>query len=348
MRSIRILALVAALGALLAVGANAAGAATVKVQAIYYKADHTGDRIVVLSSPGEANDVTVVKDGTAVVVTDRVPLVAGPGCENRAERAVSCTVTPVVSVSFRVRLGDRGDRARVEGDVFAELDGGPGNDHLVGLPDGGTTFLGGTGNDRMVGGSGSDGFLGGAKRDGADTMIGGSPPPQGAPFPEFDTVTYARRSQGVHADLDGDRDDGAPGERDLIGGDIEVIDGSRGADVLTGGPATDRISGGDGRDLIRGGGGTDYLVGDPWVVDRSRSEDRILGGTGADVLTGGAGGDRLTGGPGDDTIYAGPGPDRIHTRDDAADTVICGRGRDSLLFDTLDFPRPDCERLSTG
>ena len=124
-------------------------------------------------------------------------------------------------------------------------------------------------------------------------------------------MNYERRRQGVHADLDGDRDDGAPGER---------------------GP-------------IRGGAGTDYLVGDPWRnIDRSRSEDRIYGGAENDVLTGGAGGDRLTGGPGDDTIYAGPGPDRVHTRDDAADTVMCGRGRDTLLFDALDFPRPDCER----
>jgi Ca2+-binding RTX toxin-like protein len=344
MRSLKTFALIAGLVAPLVLAADVATAATVKVVAVYHKPVHEGDRVVLLAGAGEANAVTMTQDGSVVVIRDRVPLVAGPGCEALADGAVRCTVTPGLTSSLRVSLGDGDDSARLEGGQWATLHGGPGNDRLEGLPDGSNTFNGGTGNDTMIGGSLSDRFSTGAKPDGADTMIGGNPVP-GSTWSSFDLVSYERRSQGVRADLDGDRDDGALGERDLIGADIEGIDGSRFADVLTGGPASDHLNGLDGRDLITGGGGTDYLVGDSLVVDRSRSEDRILGGGGNDVLTGGAGGDRLAGGPGDDTIYAGPGADRVRTRDGAADTVICGSGRDTLLLDSLDFPRPDCELL---
>jgi Ca2+-binding RTX toxin-like protein len=328
----------------LALAADVAMAGTVEVVPVYYKPVHEADRVVFLAGAGEVNHVTMTQEGSVVVTRDRVPLAAGRGCEALADGAVRCTVTAGLTSSLRVSLGDGHDSARLEGGQWATLHGGPGNDHLAGLPDGSNTFQGGTGSDRMVGGSASDGFSAGASPDGADTMIGGSPEP-GSAWPEYDSVNYERRGKGVRVDLDGDRDDGAVGEHDLVGADIEVVGGSKGDDVLTGGPASDRLDGHDGRDLITGRGGTDYLVGDHLVIDRSRSADRILGGTGDDVLTGGAGGDRLAGGPGDDTIYAGPGADRVRTRDDAADTVICGSGRDTLLLDSLDFPRPDCERL---
>jgi Ca2+-binding RTX toxin-like protein len=339
-------ALVALSAAVPALATDVAAAANVEVKALYYKPVHEADAVVVVAAPGEANAVTMVQEGSAVVVRDRVALVAGSGCEAQADGAVRCTVTPGLSTFFRVRLGDRDDATQLEGGHYATVDGGRGDDHLVGLPDAPTQFRSGPGNDRMVGGRSYDAFSGGAKADGADTIIGGTAAPGQAV--STDAVSYEGRRQGVHVDRDGDRDDGAPGERDLIAADIEYISGSRGPDVLIGGAGTDHIDGNDGRDLIRGGPGTDYLRGDPWIVDRSRSQDRIHGGAGDDVLTGGAGGDRLTGGSGDDTIYAGPGPDRVYTRDDAADTVICGRGRDTLVLDALDFPRPDCERRSLG
>lgn len=124
MRPIKTFALVALSAAMPALGADLAVAATVEVKALYYKPVHEADAVVLVAAPGEANAVTMVQDGSVVVVRDRVPLVAGPGCEAQADRSVRCTVTPGLSTVFRVRLGDGDDAAQLEGGSAATLDGG--------------------------------------------------------------------------------------------------------------------------------------------------------------------------------------------------------------------------------
>ena len=69
---------------------------------------------------------------------------------------------------------------------------------------------------------------------------------------------------------------------------------------------------------------------------------------GDDVLSGGEGADRLYGGLGRDRIQAGAGGDRIGTRDGVADRVVCGRGKDVVLADSLDAVDGSCERITRG
>jgi len=109
-----------------------------------------------------------------------------------------------------------------DGDDY--LVGGSGPDVLCGLG-GADLLLGGDGDDTLDGGPGSDSLRGQA---GSDTFLGGD----GA-----DTVRYDGVPVAVVADLDGVRDDGAPGERDLVTDD-------RRADHGRGGPRPDHRIGG--------------------------------------------------------------------------------------------------------
>lgn len=174
--------------------------------------------------------------------------------------------------------------------------GTPGNDRLVGTSrndvicglggndvitgaGGNDVIDGGAGNDVIDAGSGTDSVLGGLGNDllwgsgGSDRLVGGS---------GSDTVTYADRTATVTADLDGARDDGAVGERDQIGTDVENLVGGTGSDTLTGSAGVNTISGGAGADRVSGGSGNDSLTG-------GSGDDNVVGGPGADSLNGGGG-----------------------------------------------------------
>lgn len=91
-------------------------------------------------------------------------------------------------------------------------------------------------------------------------------------------------------------------------------------------------------DTMYGAGGPDRL----WGLGGA---DRLYGRAGNDRLFGGAGGDRLDGGAGRDLLDAGPGNDTIAARDRTADTIRCGRGRDTVYADRADAVARDCERV---
>ena len=112
------------------------------------------------------------------------------------------------------------------------LRGGAGNDVLTGE----------AGRDHEYGDAGADTFDQGALADGADVLVGGL----GA-----DTVDYAGRRASVAANLNGLADDGAAGERDRIGVDVEA---------LNGGSAADRLTGDARANTLRGNGGNDDCV----------------------------------------------------------------------------------------
>jgi len=89
------------------------------------------------------------------------------------------------------------------------------------------------------------------------------------------------------------------------------------------------VRGTAGDDTLRGGDGKDRLLG-------YGGNDRLLGGKGDDVLVGGPGGDVLIGGPGDDTV--------IGARDsNAADSIACGPGHDTVEANDSDRVAADCE-----
>ncbi len=170
----------------------------------------------------------------------------------------------------RINTGTGNDILRGE-DGNDRLDAGPDSDELDG-GNGRDDLEGGTGRDTLRGGEGDDTLDGGggdtfhwddpptfpATRDGqfpdkldggpgSDTLNGGDG--------DFDTVTYDGRQAPVLISLDGLRNDGERGERDLIGTDVEELVGGEGDDTVRGSANGNFLAGGAGDDLIDAGGG---------------------------------------------------------------------------------------------
>jgi Ca2+-binding RTX toxin-like protein len=91
---------------------------------------------------------------------------------------------------------------------------------------------------------------------------------------------------------------------------------------------------------LRGGEGADKLLA-------GAGNDALRGGDGADTITGRAGSDRLFADRGRDRLIGGTGRDRLHANDDDSDRAInCGPGKDVVLVDRGQDPRPiRCERV---
>jgi hypothetical protein len=320
-----------------------ASAASVEVEGVFYKADHLGDRVVYRAGSGETNKVELTTEGAGVIVTDQVPIAPGPGCASEAATTVRCSITERLSTSFAVSLSDGNDEARMVNAANASLNGGAGDDLLIGLGDAPTVFLGGAGRDTMLGGGAGDTFEEGKAGGGSDTISGAGNGAEGY-FSDLDRVSYEGRRSAVRVDLVGDRDDGAAGERDLIVADVESITGGNGPDVLTGGLTRNVLEGGPGRDTVRGRAGGDLIIGDPGSGNPRGARDRLFGGSGADGIEGMAGADTISAGIGRDWIDAGDGRDRVRVRDGRADVVQCGTGRDVAGQDGRDFLLRDCER----
>ena len=234
--------------------------------------------------------------------------------------------------------------------VASTVDGGPGNDRIVGGPNrdllsGGPdndTIEGGDGFDRLLGDEGDDSLEGGGDSDrlvggpGADVIAGGDG--------EWDAVDLSTESSPVAIDLRHLGGDGPPGENDtylpgvdefiltahadrfVAGSKPVAVAGGFGEDVLIGSPAGDQLVGDLGLDLGLGdlGGappGSDF--GDD-TIDGRGGDDTIEGSAGSDTLSGGRGDDELSGTravvffqgtvtryPSDDTIFGGRGDDAI-------------------------------------
>ncbi len=222
------------------------------------------------------------------------------------------------------------------------MTGGPGNDTLTGgdgsdtinggnLGDdelhggGGDDFLeGNTGNDVAYGDAGGDTFFEEDAVNGSDSFIGG---------PGDDAVSYAGRKSGVSVSFDGVANDGAAGEHDNAGSDVEDIYGSARNDRLTASAADNVIYGMAGDDVIRALAGNDRLVGGPGddTLEGGAGKDSMNGLAGKDRLAGGAGNDKLVGGGGIDALLGGSGRDNFFARDLKPDVINGGTGRDRLM-----------------
>ena len=215
------------------------------------------------------------------------------------------------------------------------VDGGEGNDGLFG--EGGSDQITGRGgNDTEDGGPGDDrmgssaGGIGEDNDQGADNVRGGD---------GTDTLTLEDHVGGVTIRLDGQANDGAPGEGDNIASDLEAINGTNGNDAFFGTEGRDNFSGYPGNDEIHGAGGDDELSG-------GSGDDRMFGDTGNDKVQGYEGSDTVDGGPGSDQLYGDRGScsvfctfdaDQLLARDGERDTVDCGGGADSAQVDGLDI-----------
>jgi hypothetical protein len=307
--------------------------------------------ILVVADPGERNQLALeaLPGFAGTRVTDSVPLRAGFQCELQADGSVIC---PGAGARITVDAGDLDDRVEV-GSIgnLRWLTGGDGDDLLIATGEAASVFTGGPGDDRMVGGTGADYFFEGPAANGSDVMEGDA----------RDTVSYRQRMMNVHADVQGDADDGEAGEQDRIGTGIRALLGGFGHDRLAGGPGAEVLVGFAGSDALLGGGGDDLLIGglqrthettnDRLYGGRGRDDlhggggnDLLVGGEGADHLFGRYGRDALQGGPGRETFSGGPGNDHFFARDRLSERVDCGGGWDRVRHDVSDLLTRDCER----
>jgi Ca2+-binding RTX toxin-like protein len=231
------------------------------------------------------------------------------------------------------------------------LNGGHGDDVLYG-GDGADTVAGDEGNDQMFGEGGADvvrGAGGDDREDGGpgDDRVGHSPgiyhdDDQGADDLRGgdgdDRLILEAHTGGMTIRIDGQANDGAPGEGDNVAGDFETIDGTGGNDVFFGSEGADQFSGGNGNDEIHGNGGADQLYG-------GSGDDRVYGDAGNDKVEGARGADTVDGGAGLDQIYGDIGAcsfscgfdaDALFARDGERDSVDCGGGADTAQVDGLD------------
>jgi Ca2+-binding RTX toxin-like protein len=212
------------------------------------------------------------------------------------------------------------------------LDGGSGRDNLEGIQtmnaaQASFTLRGGDGPDRIVGDAGADDLEGGPGDDeldgrgGADTLLGGA---------GNDTASFVAPVSGeprLTVSLDGERNDGQPGQNALVGADVENVTLQSpyegpvpGGNTLIGNDGPNRLIGAG---TMRGLGGDDvlYSVGDaPNEFDGGDGNDRISARVYSPVFG----------------QIAGP------------DEIACGSGDDVVLTDPPDAHPADCEHFNLG
>ena len=249
-----------------------------------------GQAITVYGGPG--NDT--FNQGSAATVSETIW--GGPGTDtvSYASRSAAVTVTIGAGANDGVALendeiqndvevvtgGSGNDSLTAAAGVAATLNGGPGDDTLVG-DSGADTLNGGPGNDMLRGKGGNDTLNGDAGDDtfdeegaanGGDIMNGG---------PGIDTVDYSARSNALTETMDGvAANDGESGEADNVKADVENIKGGSGNDVITGNALSNVITGGPGNDTLNGGAGDD-LFPQGAAAD---GNDTISGGAGVDKV----------------------------------------------------------------
>ena len=156
----------------------------------------------------------------------------------------------------------------------AVLTGTDGPDVIIGTASG-EAIYGGAGNDVINAGGGDDDIDGGP---GADVINGGD---------GTDSVSYPGTA-GVDVNIDGFPNDGALGEGDSVGADVEDVFGGDGNDKIVGSAAANTVDGNAGDDRITGGAGRDTLFGgdgDDVIDSRDGVPDRVECGAGNDIAT---------------------------------------------------------------
>jgi Ca2+-binding RTX toxin-like protein len=336
-------------------------------------ASFTGDTLTFDASPGEQNYVLAYASNDCgglatpcLWVSDSYPLAPPAGCEQGGfyDSAIVCPQPN----SIVMRLGDRNDAA-LDWNGPSTIDGGSGDDTLFG--NGADDRLtGGDGNDDLVGGAGNDVLDAGPGNDMLEFQPGGYSIMQEAGpddtagtdelhgGPDNDTLGYGQRTDPLTITMDGQANDGAPGEHDLIADDIEEVHGGQADDTMTGNDGPNVLVGADGNDTVTGGGDSDTL-------DGTMGNDTVLGQGGADTVAGGHGDDLVDGGSGQDNIYGEyaigcsnlmacvGGADEIRARDGERDLISCGVADDHAVIDRIDIIRDipgatTCERLDAG
>ncbi|HEV7256531.1 MAG TPA: Ig-like domain-containing protein [Bosea sp. (in: a-proteobacteria)] len=319
--------------------------------------DANGDALAILSVAALSGG-TVLLDAQGKVVFTPAAGFSGEalfsytvsdGKGGTATATVTVTVAPYVPVGTPgddelagtvgddvIQAGDGDDMVRA-GAGNDTVEGGEGDDELHGEA-GDDTLVGGAGDDELVGGDGDDVLKGGA---GDDLLDGGE---------GIDAADYSDDTAGVTVNLAEGLASGAEiGVDELIS--IETVIGGAGDDVLIGDDGDNRFVASAGHDLIDGGAGFDTLdlsaATGPVSVDFAGGKasgagigttsfvniEKLLFGTGDDVVTGGNGDDAFDGGAGHDTLKGGAGDDSLWGGA-GNDTLDGGSGHDAVYGGT--------------
>ena len=256
--------------------------------------------LVVTALPGEANQLSLQRrgDGVVAVRDDGAPLYPGERCRGGGLEVTCSVLSAPEALSVNISASDGDDRLALDGlgsYASSVLSAGRGDDVVLGgAAD--DALDGNAGNDRLLGGGGADRLSG---WQGADVMRGGA---------GDDMASYESYDASVTVTLDDRADDGAAGEGDDVGSDVENVIGGRGPDRLRGSAGPNMLEGGEGGDDLDGGAGDDTLI---------ETEGRLMGGPGRDNLQSGFN-------------------SLVDVRDGEADTVQCGVLARPLEADAVD------------
>jgi trimeric autotransporter adhesin len=197
----------------------------------------------------------------------------------------------------------------------ATINGNDGNDTLTGAG-GNDLLIGGGGNDKLTGGEGND-TLNGAT--GKDAMIGGKGDDLYFLAEIGDTVTELA-GQGTDIVLSRLVSYTLAANVENLALDTGGVNGTGNAlgNLIIGNGVDNKLDGGSGADVLRGGNGNDSILG-------GLGFDYLDGGSGNDTLKGGGDVDYLEGGSGKDVMYGEAGKDGFLYRiDDPAELATLG------------------------
>jgi len=246
------------------------------------------------------DDDTRTENGVAIDL-------GGVGRDTLVMVAGNAFVTNGLSVyGFEVFRGADGDD-RVRGNLSSvdyDMDGGAGNDRLIGLG----------GDDILIGGSGND-YIAGA--GGMNTLEGGE---------GIDTVSFETAGNRVEVRLWNQTVTGSQANGDTISGFENAITGQSDGAVI-GSDLANVLTANAGNDYLDGLGGNDTLIG-------GTGDDRYVGGTGSDIFVFESGADTILDFTGGDRIDISAFPaitsfadlSAIHTQDGSDSLFDFGSG----------------------
>ncbi len=259
------------------------GNATFEDGVLSFTGSESADRITVVSYAGDS----------------RVTFFAGSRDGSRVEASGNLLASDIREIFIRGLGGN--DSIIVSGvTASSRLDGGAGDDTIIGS-NGGDNIFGGqssggatpdTGGDDFIFGSGGNDII--EPGYGGDYIAGGS---------GTDRLSYADRVENLVVGLGVLADDGESGESDDVKDDIEI--------------------------LLGGSGDDDFST-------TSDNDVRLFGNAGNDTLEGGIGNDIFDGGPGRDIMRGLEGDDTFFAEDNEIDTLFGGSGNDTASTDSND------------
>jgi hypothetical protein len=126
-------------------------------------------------------------------------------------------------------------------------------------------------------------------------------------------------------------------------GEVAILTGTDGDDVIIGGDENSIVYAGDGHDRICTNGGDDSIFAGPGkdLVAAGPGDDWLIGGDGKDELKGASGDDQLYGGDGADTLKGGADDDELYG-EGGADSLNGGPGADGCTDGDAGSPLAPC------